>query len=97
MRRYSPRLPLGTAASSRSNSAADCQRRPGIFFQTPVYDGFQFARTDASALDRGSLARQHFVEDPAERVDISACIRWFAFPLLRRHVGGRAHDHAVRR
>ena len=42
-----------------------------------------------------SCAGQHFVEDAAERVDIRAGIGRFAFPLLRRHVGGRAHHHAA--
>ena len=80
-----------TAASSRCNSAADCHRRPGsssrhrftIF--SSFRDGMRFR------CGRGSRARQHFVEDAAERVDIRAGIGRFALPLLRRHVGGRAH------
>ena len=42
-----------------------------------------------------SCAGQHFVEDAAERINIRAGIGRFALPLLRRHVGRRAHHHAA--
>ena len=65
-----------------------------IFFQTPAYDGFQLARTNAPPLEGDSLAHQHFVEDQTECVDVGAGIRRSAFPLLRRHIGGCAHHHS---
>jgi hypothetical protein len=66
----------------------------GIFLQAAAYDGLQLARTDTPPLDGRSLARQHFVKDQTERVDVGAGIRRSAFPLLRRHISRRAHDHS---
>ena len=91
---YNPGLPLGIAASSRCNSAADCQRRPGSSSRHRLTMVSSLRARMRLPLDGGSLARQHFVEDPAECVDIGAGIRGSAFPLLRRHVGRRAHHHS---
>jgi hypothetical protein len=45
-------------------------------------------------LDERGAARRHCVQDGADSVDIRAMIRDVAMRLLRRHVAGRAHDHA---
>ena len=39
-------------------------------------------------------AREHLVEDGAEREDVGPRIHRPPFRLLGRHVGGRAHDNA---
>ena len=52
--------------------------------------GMRFRRDPAAP-------RHHFVEDTAERVNVRTGIGRFAFPLLRRHVGRRAEDHAASR
>ena len=38
--------------------------------------------------------REHLVEDDAERPDVRALVDRFALAPARRHVGGRAEDHA---
>ena len=40
------------------------------------------------------VAGQHLVEHAAEREHVAAMVRWLSLRLLRRHVRGRAEDHA---
>src|SRR5689334_19885083 len=41
-------------------------------------------------------AGYHFIQQRTEAEDIGARIDLLPFGLLRRHVGGRAHDHSAR-
>ena len=44
---------------------------------------------------RGPRALGHFVENQADAPEVGAVIHGLAARLLRRHVGGRSHHHAL--
>src|SRR5690348_2723950 len=92
---YAPGLTELTAASSRCNSAADCHLRPGSSSRQRFMT-LQLWRSDALPPRRPhSRARHHFVEHAAECIDVGTRISSFALALLRRHIGGSAHDHTA--
>ena len=51
-------------------------------------------RGDARVAPKGAAARDHFIQDGAEREDIRACIGRLSLRLLGRHVGDRPDDLA---
>jgi len=61
----------------------------GIFFE----DGGSHA--ELALAPESALASEHFVEDRAERKDVTAAVEFLAFDLLGRHVLDRANDGAV--
>ena len=75
-------------------------------FEMPRYrgvDGAQRFRPLPNLLERqrdsrvageGGLAREHFIKDQAERVNVRALIHRFALGLLGRHISRRAKNPA---
>ena len=85
--------PLAILLQAAPQQAANRGRR--VAAARPVRLALEHA---ASVSDTSSPSnarrREHFVEHAAERPDVGALVDRLAARLLRRHVGGRAEDHA---
>ena len=66
-----------------------------IRLQTAAHDFLERLRRNGFTVRGRARAGQHFIEDAAERIDVGADIRGFAFALFRRHIGRRADHHAA--